>query len=112
MTYDKLPLNVRLITEADTGTWKIEKVTMDAGYNNERLIVYLYLPRDAQPPYQPVIYFPGSNAIHMDMIASNYVQRLDFIVKSGRVLVYPVLKGTFDRKDGFKSDLQDRNSVL
>ncbi len=105
--YDKSPLNEKVITEADTGTWKIEKVTMDAGYNNERLIVYLYLPRNAHPPYQPVIYFPGSNAIHMDMIASNYIQRLDFIVKSGRVLVYPVLQGTFDRNDGFKSDLQE-----
>jgi dienelactone hydrolase len=105
--YDRTPLNATLITEADTGTWKIEKVTMDAGYNNERLTVYLYFPRDKKPPFQPIIYFPGSNAIHMDMIASNYVQRLDFIVKSGRVLVYPVLAGTFDRKDGFKSDLQE-----
>jgi dienelactone hydrolase len=105
--YDKSPLNEEVITEADTGTWRIEKVIMDAGYNNEKLIVYLYLPRDVHPPYQPVIYFPGSNAIHMDMIASNYVQRLDFIVKSGRVLVYPVLQGTFGRKDGLKSDLPD-----
>jgi dienelactone hydrolase len=105
--YDKSPLKEQVITEADTGTWKIEKVTMDAGYNNERLIIYLYLPRNVQPPYQPVIYFPGSNAIHMSMVASNYVQRLDFIVKSGRVLVYPVLQGTFDRKDGFKSDIPE-----
>jgi len=104
--YDSSPLNEKVITEADTGIWKVEKVIMDAGYNNEQLIIYLYLPRDAQPPFQPVIYFPGSNAIHMDMIASNYVQRLDFIVKSGRVLVYPVLQGTFDRKDGFSSDIQ------
>jgi len=106
-SYDKSTLNEKVINEADTGTWKIEKITMDAGYNNDRLVVYLYLPRNVQPPYQPVIYFPGSNAIHMDMIASNYVQRLDFIVKSGRVLVYPVLKGTFDRKDGLKSELQE-----
>jgi dienelactone hydrolase len=105
--YDKSPLNEQVITVADTGIWKIEKITMDAGYNNERLIVYLYLPRNGKPPYQPIIYFPGSNAIHMDMIASNYVQRLDFIVKSGRVLVYPVLQGTFDRKDRLKSDLQE-----
>jgi len=105
--YDNSPLNEHVITEADTGTWKIEKVTVDAGYNNERLIIYLYLPRNARPPYQPVIYFPGSNAVNMNMVASNYVQRLDFIVKSGRVLVYPVLKGTFDRKDGFKTDISE-----
>ena len=97
--YDKSPLNAQVITTADTGFWKVERVLMDAGYNDERLIVYLYLPRNAKPPYQPVIFFPGSNAIIMDMITSNYINRADFIIKSGRVLVYPILKGIHERKD-------------
>ncbi len=101
--YDKSPLNEQVITTPDTGIWKVEKVTMDAGYNNERLIVYLFIPRDTQPPYQPIIFFPGSNAIIMDMATSNYFKRMEFIVKSGRVLVYPILKGTHERKDELKN---------
>jgi len=37
------------------------------------------------------------------MHASNYPMRVDFLVKSGRVIVYPVLKGTYERKDELKS---------
>jgi hypothetical protein len=109
--YDKSPLNEQVITKTDIGTWKIEKVTMDAGYNNERLIVYLFIPRDVQPPYQPVILLPGSNAFQRDIVNSDYFKRIDFIIKSGRVLVYPILKGTFERKDELQSD-RPTESVL
>jgi len=105
--YDKTPLNARITATADTGLWKVEKIVMDAGYSDEKLIVYLFIPRKAQPPYQPVILFPGANAIIMDMISSNFIQRIDFIVKSGRLLVYPVLKGTYERKDELKSGRPD-----
>ena len=101
--YDNTPLDAQLVATIDTGFWKIEKYTLDASYNNERLILYLFLPLDVQPPYQPVVFFPGSNAILFDMHASNYPMRVDFLVKSGRVLVYPVLKGTYERKDELKS---------
>jgi hypothetical protein len=97
--YDKSPLNAKVITTADTGIWKVEKVLMDAGYNDEQLIVYLFLPRNVKPPYQPVIFFPGSNAIILDMASSKYINRVDFIIKSGRALVYPILKGIHERKD-------------
>jgi len=96
--YDKSPLNEEVITMADTGIWKVEKVTLDAGYNNEQLIVYLFLPRNAQPPYQPVIYFPGSGAISLNKLNILNLGQPEFIVKSGRVLIYPILKGTYDRK--------------
>ncbi len=101
--YDKSPLNAEVVKTADTDIWKVEKITMDASYNNERLIVYLLLPKDFQPPYQPVIFFPGSNAIFTNIIASDYAKIEDFIVKSGRALVYPIYKGTHERKDELKS---------
>jgi dienelactone hydrolase len=108
-TYDKLPLNDQVIKTEDAGIWKVEKITMDAGYNDERLIVYLFIPRDVQPPYQPILMFPGSTAIQMDIIHSDYFNRMDFIVRSGRVLVFPILKGTYERKDELKSDRQNES---
>ena len=40
--------------------WRREKVTFNAAYGGERVIAHLFLPRNAQPPYQTVVYFPSS----------------------------------------------------
>ncbi len=107
--YDKIPLNAHVINFVDSSIWKIEKVILDVGYNKERLDVYLFIPRDVQPPYQPIIYFPGSGVIYNNKFTVyNYGLRVvDFIVKSGRVLVCPIFKGTCERKDELSSDLQE-----
>lgn len=107
--YDKTPLHEQVKAIADTGIWKVEKVTMDAGYANDKLTVYLFLPRESKPPYQPIIYFPGSNVIYQDELNSNNVRRLDFFLKSGRALILPVFKGTFERRDALNSDLADKS---
>jgi len=105
--YDKSPLNDQVITIADTEIWKVEKVTIDAAYNNERFSIYLFLPRDAKPPFQPIIFFPGASTIRMDRLNYDIINRIDFIVKSGRSLILPILKGTFERRDGLKYTDQD-----
>src|SRR6185436_7767803 len=51
---------------------------------------------------QPVIYHPGverfgARATIDDIEASSGTMRLDFIMRSGRVFVYPVYQGTFSR---------------
>ncbi|HEX2758769.1 MAG TPA: hypothetical protein VHP60_09765, partial [Thermoanaerobaculia bacterium] len=54
------------------------------------------------PPYQTVVYFPGSGAMHADKFTlSPYA---DFIPKSGRALMAPIYKSTFERRDDLKSD--------
>jgi dienelactone hydrolase len=104
--YDKLPLNARVDTIEDLPIWKVEKITVDAGYNKERLDIYLFLPKNTQPPFQPVVFLSGSNVIFYNAFLTDYAKALEFIVKSGRVLVFPVLKGTFERKDELNSDYQ------
>jgi eukaryotic-like serine/threonine-protein kinase len=51
-----------------------------------------------------VIYFPGSYAI--DLRGSQDLAPLawDFIVKSGRAMVLPIFKGTYERGDGLRTD--------
>jgi cephalosporin-C deacetylase-like acetyl esterase len=102
--YDKSPLNDSVRDIKDPGIWKVEKITIDAGYNNERLIIWLLLPKDAKPPYQPVLYFPGSNAIFTDKFTTSGISSLDFVIKSGRAIAFPILKGTYERRDGLDSD--------
>ena len=63
-----------------------KKITFDAGYNNERMQAWLYLPKGFKPPYQTVVFFPGSGDIYSkiyDPLSINFPV-IDFIVKSGR----------------------------
>jgi class 3 adenylate cyclase/dienelactone hydrolase len=107
-SYDKKPLNEKTETILDRENWTIEKITFDAGYNNERMELYLYLPKNTKSPYQPIMFFPGSQALFTKKFNPDQIEgRIDFILKSGRALVVPVFKGTYERHDGIKSDLPE-----
>ena len=66
------------------------------------MIAVLFLPKNAAPPYQTVIYFPGvqaqwrksSREIESSM---EFKVFLSFVVKNGRAALYPVYKGTMER---------------
>jgi len=106
--YDKTALNEKIETKVDNESWTAEKITFDAAYNNEKMQAWLYLPKGFKPPYQTVVFFPGSGDIYSkvyDPLSIN--SRVDFILKSGRALIRPIYKGTFERHDELKSDLQD-----
>ncbi|HEY6931617.1 MAG TPA: protein kinase [Thermoanaerobaculia bacterium] len=100
--YDKGPLDARVEQTETTDEWRHEKISFNAAYGNERVIAHLYLPKNAKPPYQTVIYFPGSGAWTTDKFAlSRYT---DFIPKSGRALLAPIYKSTFERRDELNDD--------
>jgi eukaryotic-like serine/threonine-protein kinase len=109
--YDPTPLNAK--TEASYEhageAWRTEKVTFDAAYGKERVIAYLFLPKQVRPPWQTVVFFPGSNAVyeHSSQDLDWHWARLDFIIKSGRAVVYPIYKGTYERGDDLKSEIQE-----
>ena len=102
-SYDKTDLKARVESRQESSQgWIQEKITFDAAYGNERVIAYLFLPKSAAPPYQTVIYFPGSASVYQK--SSNdlgdyyeFPMFLSFIVKNGRAVLYPVYKGTFER---------------
>ena len=85
------------------GGGREERVTLDSPSVGERLILYLYPPTDAKPPYQAVIYFPGVDIVFARDTA-RYVEIhrsfLSFVPKSGRMLVVPIYAGGFERNDG------------
>ncbi|HSG07542.1 MAG TPA: PhoPQ-activated protein PqaA family protein, partial [Longimicrobiales bacterium] len=106
--YDATPLNARVVSSDTAAGWIRERVEMDAAYGGERLTVFLFLPREGTGPRQTVVYFPGSD----DLYKRSYDQLdpPDLIVRSGRVLVYPVYKGTYDRGGSISSDVQDASN--
>jgi cephalosporin-C deacetylase-like acetyl esterase len=103
-SYDKTPLHAIVESTDQTHEWKKEKISFAAAYGNERVIAYLFLPRKSTPPFQGVVYFPPAPAI--DFKSSSTVEEwelFDFLIKSGRAVMFPVYKGTFERRDDLNS---------
>ncbi len=98
--YDPTPLNA-IVEDTETGSpfWlRKEKITFDAAYGGERVIAYLFLPRAGKTPHQTVIYMPGAGAImteHFDGLP--YGDLTEYIITSGRALLFPIYKGTYER---------------
>jgi formylglycine-generating enzyme required for sulfatase activity/dienelactone hydrolase len=110
--YDRAGLNAVVDTaREETDDWIREKISFDAAYNRERMAAYLYLPKRGKPPYQTIVFFPGSNAIHESSSSKGItVSVFDFIVKSGRAVVHPIYKSTYERQDSLRSDYADMSN--
>jgi eukaryotic-like serine/threonine-protein kinase len=101
--YDPLPLAARRDTGGTSDILRWERVSFTAGYGGERMAAYVFLPRDAPPPYEVVMYWgPGGLATLRSFNADQWLtfnSLMGFIPRSGRALVMPVFKGTYDRDD-------------
>jgi eukaryotic-like serine/threonine-protein kinase len=79
--------------------WRRETVSFDAAYGGERVTAYLFVPRHVRPPYQTVLLFPSAYAVAMTSSSHLDLQMFEFLVRSGRALLYPVYQGTFERRN-------------
>ncbi len=112
-SYDKTDLRARVESRQESSQgWIQEKITFDAAYGGERVIAYLFLPKNTAPPYQTVIYFPGGASEYQKSSQNlesyyEFPMFLSFIVKNGRAALYPVYKGTFERGNDTLAALLD-----
>jgi dienelactone hydrolase len=110
--YDKKDLNSR-IEERDESPddWIVEKISFDAAYGNEKVAAYLYLPKNGVPPYQTLIYFSGGLAIYGKDPKNGEANifMIDYLLKNGRAVIFPVYRGTYDRNNGLTIDMSDPN---
>jgi len=101
--YDRTPLHAVVEPMEQTESWKREKISFDAAYGNERMSAYLFLPKKASPPFQTVIYFPGASAMHeRSSVEAPELSSYDFIIRTGRAVMVPVYKGTYERGEGLR----------
>jgi hypothetical protein len=59
---------------------------------------YLFVPKNATPPYQTVVLFPSAYGLAVPSSNTLDLGTFEFIIRSGRALLYPVYKGTFERR--------------
>jgi pimeloyl-ACP methyl ester carboxylesterase len=101
--YDDTPLNATIESEDDQGDWVRQRVSFDAAYGGERVQAWLYVPKSA-PPHSTIVYFPGSNAIHNGSSEDRTGSFFSPFLKSGRAVIFPIYKGTYERGDELDSD--------
>jgi dienelactone hydrolase len=92
------PLAAHIEERVETRVWVREKVTFDAAYGNERAVLYLYLPTNGTEPFQTVVYWCGWDTFRLNDVDHYFARQIDFLVKSGRAVAFPVFPGTFERQ--------------
>ena len=95
--YDRRPLKEAVESAEDNAQWRKETVSFDAGYGNERVPAYLFLPKNAAPPFQTAIFFPTGEARMRQSSRNLNLRFVDFIIRSGRAVLFPIYQGTYER---------------
>jgi eukaryotic-like serine/threonine-protein kinase len=101
--YPHSPLNAQSdgVVE-ETADWREEKVTFDAAYGGQRMSAYLFLPKNVHPPYQTVLFFPSARVRALrDSRKLGDLKFFDYVIQSGRAVMYPVYLDTYERKVNF-----------
>jgi eukaryotic-like serine/threonine-protein kinase len=103
--YDPTPLNPKLDYRDTTPEfWVRERVSFDAAYGGERMAAVLLIPKQGKPPYQVVVAMPGSAMLYTRSDSAINANQHDYLVKGGRMVVYPIFKGMYDRNIGLVTD--------
>ncbi|MDQ2774683.1 MAG: SUMF1/EgtB/PvdO family nonheme iron enzyme [Acidobacteriota bacterium] len=99
---DRADLHPKLESVTETEMWRREKVRFGNGYPNQETGAYLFLPRQGRPPYPCVIFVPSSDVFQAR--SGDTIQPEDYLLSSGRAIIYPIFWGTFDRFVSLPSD--------
>lgn len=98
-SYDRADLKPTIESTDDTSPfWRVERISYAAAYGNERIVAHLFLPKNTKPPYQTVMYVPTAQALFLRSFEEAELSYLGFTVKSGRALLLPMYKGTYERR--------------
>jgi formylglycine-generating enzyme required for sulfatase activity/dienelactone hydrolase len=110
-SYDKTPLHATIEATEQTEDFTRQRISIDAAYGHERMAIYLYLPKKARPPFQTIAMFPAALALRDHTVNNLDSYEFPFILKTGRAIVLPIYKGTFDRADGLSNAHPDMTNA-
>ena len=96
--YDRNSLNAKVESrDSSEADWTREDVTVDSPAGTGHLPVVMFVPKHAKPPFQTVLIWPASDAQIMPDTKQLPMWIVDFFLRSGRAVVYPVYEGTLGR---------------
>jgi hypothetical protein len=99
-SYDRTALETKIeFSDESPACWCKEKISFKASYGNDRVLAYMFIPKDIDPPYQPIVYFPSIDATNLSSSEEPlFLNSFDFIIRSGRAFLWPIYKGTYERR--------------
>jgi formylglycine-generating enzyme required for sulfatase activity/dienelactone hydrolase len=103
---EPLPLAPIIVEEDDSSPhWTRQRISYAAGYGDDRVTVLLYLPRNAQPPYQTIIYMGGAGSFSQRPSTTEALieswSHMEYLIRGGRAVLFPLWKGSYERGDGY-----------
>ncbi|MEI6669659.1 MAG: protein kinase [Acidobacteriota bacterium] len=102
--YDRSELDPKVEETTSVGDWTLERVTFNAAYASERMTVYVVIPKHASPPLQAVVRFHAAGPFSGGQFDfAGFVGPIGYFLESGRMMVLPAYKGTWDRPNGLKT---------
>ncbi len=97
--YDPVDLAPKVDAVDDSSEhWRAERVSYTAAYGGERIPAWLFLPKNAAPPFQAVVYFPPGSAVALPSIDRVGSRDFGFLVRSGRAVILPAYHQTYERR--------------
>lgn len=95
--YDPGPLNAVIEETREFRHWTRQRITFNSPLVGERITMYLYLPDRESSRHQVILFWPGSSTQYLDSVEQSHVP-LDFALRTGRSVAYPIMKGMFERR--------------
>jgi formylglycine-generating enzyme required for sulfatase activity/predicted esterase len=96
-----MDMNAQTIYE-DTSNplWDKERITVELGYNSLKMDILIFKPKESYGKLESIVFYPGANYYMTppDIDEASIGEfGLDFIIKSGRAVVWPAIKGSMNR---------------
>jgi len=95
--YDRVPLDPLVEERIEFRHWTRQRISVVSDSAGNRLPLYLFLPGAPATSYQAIVYWPTISALIADNIEQEAVQ-LDFALRNGRAVLYPVIAGALERR--------------
>ncbi len=103
--YDDSPLNGEVTsTDSSHGDWVREDVTFDLPGGRSRMPAALFLPKRVAPPYQTIVLWPASDVFILRDTRRLSMSMVDYLVRSGRAVIYPIYEHTYGRGSSLPFD--------
>ena len=94
--YDPVPPRPRLTEVEETDSWVRERIWID-GVSGDSVLLYLWTPRSAEPPYQTMVFVPGSSVFFSETLPEDAEWTIGPAIQAGRAALAVVMQGMLER---------------
>ena len=99
LDYDRGDLAAKLESVDESAEhWRVETLSFAAAYGGDRIPARLFLPKNASPPFQTLVYFPPASARYIPSLDKVGSRDFEFLVRSGRAVLFPAYQQTYQRR--------------